>query len=172
MADLALTRHMGAPRPALSWNGLSVSHAAHGRLTLAIGLHRPPLPRRVGEIAAIDGAQVVALAPDRWLAAGEDSFGQAAPALPPDLTLHDVTDAYAGVRIDGPLAEALLGAATGIDLGPDAFPVGQARLTEFAKTRAVLLRQAGDSFDVFFDSSVVESIWEWAAVNGALVASA
>ena len=167
-----------APNPAASAasiDGLSLATviarkgqraALQARAAEAFRLDLPDGPRRA------DGPVLAALgtAPGAWLFIAETAELNWAEGLAASLeglaSVADQSDAYVGVRIQGPETQAILGRALAIDLHDAAFPVGSGAVTQAAHLGLMLWRREAEVFEVLSFRSYAESFLHWLAELG------
>ena len=142
-----LTIAAAPPGSRLVFRGPDSAAAAAGG---AFGLALPETLNR----AASDGTRTAfKLGPDEWLLLGpveEEAslFSAIEAAVAQPHSLVDVSHRNVAIMLDGALAADVLNAGVMLDLELDAFPVGMATRTLFAKTEIVLWRKGPNSFHV------------------------
>jgi len=131
-----------------------ILHLEGGRAsdTLPAAGYSTPMPR----------ADLLSIGPDiYWLLGHPDD---AASLVSSFAACLDVTDAWAGLRISGPNATAVLAKGTAVDLHPRAFPERRCAVTGFAQLRAVLWRPGEElDYDLYVGRSYASSLWDWLA---------
>lgn len=112
------------------------------------------LQTRINTAATSGALSALRLGPDEWLllADGETTSNlhdlvQGRLETKPYAAV-DVGDRLVGLEIAGPLVEDVLAAGCPLPLDMQAFPVGRATRTIFAKAEIVLWRRAGDRFHI------------------------
>jgi sarcosine oxidase subunit gamma len=112
--------------------------------------------------AGAAGRGVVGIGPGAWLylddAPGADAA--LAAALSGCAAVFDQSAAYGLLRVEGPMAAALLGKGAFLDFDPSAFAQGAAATTVIAHVDAILWRP-DDGFVVAVFRSYAESFWHW-----------
>ena len=119
--------------------------AAQG-LAAALGV-QPPI--EINRAATSGHRTAMKLGPDEWLILAEPIAAiqlQFAPGA--KLAMVDVTHRNAALRIAGPAVEAVLSAGCPLPLDINAFPIGRATRTLFAKVEIVLWRTDAETFHV------------------------
>jgi sarcosine oxidase subunit gamma len=141
--------------------------ALKARVAEAYGLTLPDGPRRVA------GASLAAIgtAPGAWLFTARSPDPRWAQGLGRVLqglaSVADQSDAYIAVRLAGPAAGAILAKGIGLDLHPEAFPVGAAAVTTAAHLGLILWREEADAYVVLSFRSYAESFRHWLTETGA-----
>jgi len=120
------------------------------------------------------GAQVLMLAPCRWMIFASR---EASPALPHHLqeilagsfvAVSDASDGYVHITVEGPRAIDLLAAGTAVDLYPGRFRTGHAAQTEMARIRCLIRRDGETAYSVLADVSAADYLWTWLTTNAEL----
>jgi heterotetrameric sarcosine oxidase gamma subunit len=75
--------------------------------------------------------------------------------------LLDLTHAYGVIRIAGDKGADLLATTCGADFHPSAFPPGRSARTLIAGVQTIVTRPAGDTLDLYLDSSLLSYLLEW-----------
>jgi len=128
---------------------------------LVMPLPAPGLTTRKGELKCLW------LTPDEWLIvtppSGENSVLTALTlALEGRVALATmITDSRLAVEITGPCAAVLLSKGCALDLHPAKFAVGNASVTRFAKSAAMVTRVQEDAYQLYVDRSQARYTWEW-----------
>lgn len=110
------------------------------------------------------------LGPGEWLGIGWPC--PLAGRLDPALFAVDVSDGLVCFDVGGPLARALLAAASSADFDPDAFGPGTAMRTRFARASAIVECRGPEHFVLYVDRSHSHYAAAWLALNAPRVAAA
>ncbi|MGE8942022.1 sarcosine oxidase subunit gamma [Leptospira interrogans] len=114
----------------------------------------------VGHTTTIPGADLLSIGPDVYWLLGHPE--NAVTFLARFAVCLDMTDAWAGLRIGGSNAAALLAKGTAIDLDPRVFQTRRCATASFAQLRTVLWRPSeGSDYELFVGRSYALSLWEW-----------
>src|SRR5262249_37868132 len=81
------------------------------------------------------------------------------------VAVSDVSDGYAHIRLEGPLATDLLASGTAVDLHPRIFGVGDAVQTELARITCLIRRDGDTVYDLLIDVSAADYVWAWLTTN-------
>lgn len=131
------------------------------------------LPRTVGAVSpGADGAQVLWLAPDEFLAVAADEAESGvltteyADRLATALGEHrgqvvDVSANRTTFELSGPAARAVLDKSVRLDLHPREFPVGRAVATQLGSTPTILWRTADQTWRLLVRSSFATHVGSW-----------
>lgn len=112
------------------------------------------LAGRINTAAMAGSLAALRLGPDEWLLLAD---GDPSPMLEDLLSGRieakpyaavDISDRLVGLEVAGPEVEDVLASGCPLPLDPQAFPVGRATRTLFAKAEVVLWRRADDRFRV------------------------
>lgn len=112
------------------------------------------VPSGINRAARTVAGTILQLGPDEWLvlaapgSAKDPAAAMAEAAETAPYALVDVTDRSVALTLDGPKVEDVLAAGCPLPLDIDAFPVGRATRTLWAKAEIVLWRQAPDRFHI------------------------
>lgn len=140
--------------------------ALQARAAEAFGLALPEGPR----LADGRGLAALGAAPGAWLFMAQTADLDWAAGLASSLeglaSVADQSDAYVGVRVQGPAAQEILARALGIDLHDATFPVGSGAVTQAAHLGLILWRRETEAFEVLSFRSYAESFWHWLAELG------
>ena len=107
-----------------------------------------------GRISAAGTARLVWTSRDQAFLFGADP----AP-LGPHAALTDQSDGWAGLRLDGPAAEAVLTRLVPLDLRRAAFPDGHCARAPLNHMQSILLRNGPQSFDILIFRSMARTAW-------------
>ena len=77
------------------------------------------------------------------------------------ITLTDVSDAYAIVRLAGPAARDVLAKGCSLDIHDSVFPPGKVARSLLAQAEAILHRTAAETFDIYVPRSYADYLWRW-----------
>lgn len=109
----------------------------------AVTLGGEPLPADAG--GALPGVtRALCMGPGDWLLLSKDSDATyvreriQADLLSQGLSLVDLSEAYAGFHVRGPLAAEVLSKGCGLDFHPRVFPAGRCARTRFAQVPVVI----------------------------------
>lgn len=138
-------------------------------------LTKPGAMSREALAAALDRPEPPDLrrcAPGQWFLVSET------PVPPEDIAVKlagcahivDQSHGRARFRLTGPQARQLLAKGTGVDLHPDAFPVGQAVMTLIGHIGVNLARPRADSFELLVLRGFAKSLWHEMEQMGAALA--
>lgn len=124
-----------------------------------IGIAPPALGRAAGD----DRAWAAQISPGRYLLLTErgDAAAGLEAALAGDAAVTDLGEARTLLRLEGPMAAAVLAKGVALDLDPAAFPVGRAAPTAIHHVDLLLHRRGADRFDILVFRSLAESLGEW-----------
>lgn len=134
------------------------------------GIDLPDGPRRL----EASGVAFIGVGNGRWLATSETGGNGFAVDLGDRLTglagVSDQSDGFALVRLGGPDLHKTLAKGVGIDLYPDAFPVGAAAATALGHIGVTLWRrdddpQATPVFELAFFRSMAGSFYHWLSAS-------
>lgn len=130
----------------------------------AYGITLPDRPRHTGP----GPLAFVGTGPGHYLTVGEiATLGQ---TIAPHAAVFDQTDGYALLRLHGPGLRATLAKGVGIDLHPDAFPVGAAASTAIGHIGANLWRLEDHAdgsavFEIAVFRSMAASFWHFLSLS-------
>jgi heterotetrameric sarcosine oxidase gamma subunit len=107
------------------------------------------------------------IAPDTWLLVS--ALHEASDLLPAvragggrrSYVVTDVSDAFATLVIEGPLAAALLARGCGLDLSIEAFGHAAVSRTRLAQLPALLRRVTSERFECVADRSAAKWLYDW-----------
>ena len=124
------------------------------------------LPRQPNTAADGKDHAILWLGPDEWLIIGpaesEAALSSALLAALPGVSIIDVTEGYATIRLGGTLVEDILAMGTPLDLHPRNLARGAATRTLFARTTIVLHKITDDPvFDIHVERSQANYLWIW-----------
>jgi heterotetrameric sarcosine oxidase gamma subunit len=134
-------------------------------ITELTGLEAPAIGR--GSNAA--GAFVAAVAPGRYLIAGDASdFSQRfqAALLSSDGTVSDISHGRAILKLEGEAAADVLATSVALDLHPSVFPPGRVVQTMIHHIDVVIYRRADTIFELWVLRSYAEALAEWLLDQG------
>ena len=114
--------------------------------------------------------RILCVGPDEWLVVADaaDKLEFAAGAWSKSsgaesIALVSLSDAMAGVRVQGRAARQVLSKGCGLDFHPDGFPPGRCARTLFAKIAAVVDCVGPEYFDLYVARSYVAWLQNWLA---------
>lgn len=122
------------------------------------------LPMQAMDSARRGALSALWLGPDEWLlVGGGDDLGTRLEAAFRGhfVTLTDVSDAYAIVRLAGPAARDVLAKGCGLDIHDSVFPPGKVARSLLAQAEAILHRTATETFDIYVARSYADYLWRW-----------
>jgi len=135
----------------------------------AVGCTVPREPNTVSGPAALsDGARILWLGPDEWLAVsapGEEAAmaGRLAESLGRQhAAILDVSESRTVITLGGPNAGETLAKGCSIDLHPRVFAAGRCAQTGLARAHVILHKVLDDPlFEVYVHRSFAEYLWLW-----------
>ena len=125
-----------------------------------------PFPSQPNTVAGSDPL-IWWMNPAAWLVTStgidESSMSKdlAAASSEMQLSVVNLSDAYATLHIRGPRARDLLARGTGLNLDPAHFRPGQCARTRLANLSALIRPTADQSIEVWIDRSVVHYFYDW-----------
>ena len=118
----------------------------------------------IGQAAATSDLTVAAVAPGRYLIAGNhgDLAERVEAALPSgDAAVTDLSHGRAILRLEGGDAAAILQTSVLLDLARDAFPPGRVAETPIHHVNVLIHRRSETAFEVWAPRSFALSLAEW-----------
>jgi sarcosine oxidase subunit gamma len=130
------------------------------------------LPVQALEAAKRGAATVLWLGPDEWLLAKDGDDAKLAARLDTAfrghfVTVTEVSDAYAVIRLAGPAATDVLAKGCPLDTHDRVFPPGKVARSLLAKADVILHRLAPDTFELYVARSYADYLWRWLEDAGA-----